>query len=90
MAYKIRYDNRFALTAPIWGPPGVLGIWEELLFIFRVLGSTGNYFRGAREQAHKFGDLGSHAKKQKIINKASILFDFLKISSAQTPPPCKF
>ena len=34
-------------------------------FIFRELGSTGNYFRGAEEQAHSFGDLGSPAKKQK-------------------------
>ena len=47
------------------GPPGVLGIWGEWLFIFRDLGSTGNYFRGAGEQAHSFGDLGSPAKKQK-------------------------
>ena len=45
------------------GPPGVLGIWGEWLFIFRELGSTGNYFRGSREQAHNFGDLGSPAKK---------------------------
>ena len=57
-------------------PPGVLGIWGEWLFIFRELGSTGNYFRGAREQAHNFGDKGSLAKKQKkkkIIRK-SLLF----------------
>ena len=46
-------------------PPGVLGIWGEWLFIFRELGSTGNYFRGAREQAHNFGDIGSLAKKAK-------------------------
>ena len=46
---------------------------------FRDLGGTGNYFRGAGEQAHSFGDLGSPAKKQKKNNgKASILFDFLK------------
>ena len=45
------------------GPPGVLGIWGEWLFIFRELVSTGNYFRGFREQAHNFGDLGSPAKK---------------------------
>ena len=45
------------------GPPGVLGIWGEGLFIFRELGSTANYFRGAGEQAHTFGDLGSTAKK---------------------------
>ena len=45
------------------GPPGVLGIWGEGLFIFRELGSTANYFRGFGEQAHTFGDLGSTAKK---------------------------
>ena len=48
------------------GPPGVLGILGEWPFIFRELGSTGNYLRGAREQAHNFGDLESLAKKQKI------------------------
>ena len=47
-------------------PQGVLRIWGEWLFIFRDLGSTGNHFRGAGEQAHSFGDLGSPAKKQKI------------------------
>ena len=66
----------------ILGPPGVLGIWGEWLFIFRDLGSTSNYFRGAGEQAHSLGDLGSPAKKQKKKGKASILFDFLKFSSA--------
>ena len=49
------------------GPPGVLGIWGEWLFIFRELGSTGNYFRGAREQAHNFGSLAKKQKKK--INK---------------------
>ena len=49
------------------GSPEVLGIWGEWLFIFRELGSTGNYYRGAGEQAHSFGDLGSPAKKQKKI-----------------------
>ena len=62
----------------MWGPPGVFGIWGEWLFIFRELGSTGNYFRGAREQAHNFGDIGSLAKKQKKEGKATILFDFFK------------
>ena len=47
------------------GPPGVLGILGEWLFIFRELRSTGNYLRGAREQAHNFGDIGSLAKKKK-------------------------
>ena len=41
------------------GTPGVWGIWGEWLFIFRELGSTGNYFSGAREQAHNFGHIGS-------------------------------
>ena len=47
------------------GPPGVLGIWGEWLFILRDLWSTGYYFRGAGKRAHSFGDLGSPAKKQK-------------------------
>ena len=64
------------------GPPGVLGIWGEWLFIFRDLRSTGNYFRGAGEQAHSFGDLGSPARKQKNKGKASILFDFFKKESS--------
>ena len=59
-----------------WGPPGVLGIWEEWLFIFRELGSIGNYFRGAREQAHNFGDLGSLAKKKKNKEKSPFCMIF--------------
>ena len=59
------------------GPPWVLGIWGEMLFIFRDLWSTGNYFRGAGEQAHIFVDLGSPAKKQENKQKNdSNLFDF--------------
>ena len=54
-------------TELFMGPPGVLGISGEWLFIFRDLGSTDYYFRGAGEQAHSFGDLGSPAKKQKKI-----------------------
>ena len=42
--------------------PGVLRIWAEWLFIFRELGSTGNYFQGLGEQAHIFGDLENPAK----------------------------
>ena len=52
------------------GPPGVLGILGEWPFIFRDLGSTGNYLRGAREQAHNFGDLGSLAERKKKIRKS--------------------
>ena len=50
----------------ICGPPGVLRIWGEGLFIFMELGSTANYFMGAGEQAHTFGDLGSTAKVKNI------------------------
>ena len=77
----------------IWGPPGVLGIWGEWLFIFRDLGSTGNYFRGAGEQAHSFGDLGSPAKKQKKIKEKPpfclIFKNFFCFwgDSPQTDPP---
>ena len=52
-----------ATIHPDGAHPGVLGIWGEGLFIFRELGSTANYFRGAGEQAQTFGDLGSTAKK---------------------------
>ena len=45
------------------GPPGFFGIWGEGLLIFRELGSTAYYFRGAGEQAHTLGDLGSTVKK---------------------------
>ena len=71
-------DKSKAINHPWWGPPGVLGIWWEWWFIFRELRSNGNYFRGSREQAHIFGDLGSHAKKQKSKGKASIIVWFFK------------
>ena len=60
-------------------PPGVWGIWGKWLFIFRELGSTGNYFQGFVEQAHSFGDLGSPAKNTNtphLKGKAFIWFDF--------------
>ena len=65
----------------ISGSPGVLGIWGERLFIFRELGSTGNYFQEFGEQAHSFWDLGSPEKVMKKIRlkgKAFISFDFFK------------
>ena len=64
--FEILYASCAYSVDKIWNfgaPPGVLGIWGERLFIFRELGSTANYFRGAGEQAHTFGDLGSTAKK---------------------------
>ena len=36
-------------------PPGVLGIWGEWLFIFRELGSTGNYFQAFGSKFIVFG-----------------------------------
>ena len=45
------------------GPPGVLGMWGEWIFIFRELGRTGHYFQAFGEQVHSFGDLGIPAKK---------------------------
>ena len=48
-------------NAPLLGLQGFWGSGE--LFIFRELGSTGNYLQGFGEQAHSFGDLGSPAKK---------------------------
>ena len=74
-------------------PPGVWGIWGEWLFIFRDLRSTGNYFMGAGEQAHSFGDLGSPAKKQKTIKEKPPFCLILKISSASgglAPPDPPF
>ena len=65
MGYTYLYINK--LFRPII-KNGALGIWEirgEWLFIFRDLRSTGNNFREAGEQAHSFGDLGSHAKNKK-------------------------
>ena len=61
-------------------PQGFLGSGENGFLFSGSWGSTGNYFRGAREQAHNFGDLGSLAKKQKNKEKphfCMILFKFL-------------
>ena len=37
-------------------PPGVWGSWEEGLYIFRELGSTGNYFRDLRNKLIVLGN----------------------------------
>ena len=64
-------------------PPRILEIWGEWLFIFRELGSTGNNFRGAREQAHNFWDIGSLAKRQledlKVLRRSPDLLNNVKI-----------
>ena len=46
------------------GPPG-FGDLGRMAFYFQGAGSSGNYFGGARAQAHNFGDIGSLVKKQK-------------------------
>ena len=52
------------------GSPGFFGIWGEGLFIFRELRSTGNYFRGAREQPHNFRE--SYTKVKKNIKNPTV------------------
>ena len=47
------------------GPPRGFGDLGRMAIYFQGAGDTGNYFRGAREQAHNFGDIGGLAKKQK-------------------------
>ena len=44
------HENVMSFCRHIIGPPYVLGIWREWLFIFRELGSTCNYFQGFGEQ----------------------------------------
>ena len=61
MNEPVYYNCRFepfitTLRLEAYGPPGVLGRWREGLFIFKDLGSTGNYFSGAGEQVHSFRD----------------------------------
>ena len=58
------------LDTTVWGPPGVWGIWGEWLFIFRELGSTGNYFSGAREHTHNFWGFREPCQKARIIRKS--------------------
>ena len=61
--FQLKYIAHYHKEICSCGPPGVLGIWGEGQFTFRELGSIADYFRGAVEQAHTFGDLGSNAKK---------------------------
>ena len=43
------------------------GDLERRAIFVRELGSTGNYFRGAREQAHNFGGLGGFREPCKKV-----------------------
>ena len=45
------------------GPQGFWGSEEKGFLFSGSWGSIANYFRGAGEQAHTLGDLGSTAKK---------------------------
>ena len=65
-----------------------MGSWGEGLFIFRELGSTGDYFRGAGEQAYTFGDYVGTAEKVKK-KKSGIWGDQIIIFRDQgsTDPP---
>ena len=47
------------------GAPRGFGDLGRMAIYLQGAGSTGYYFRGAREQAHNFGDTGSLAKKKK-------------------------
>ena len=46
-------DHKMLYIA-ILRPSRGFGSWGERLFIFKELGSTGKYFRGAGRQAHTF------------------------------------
>ena len=43
-------------------PQGFFGSWGESLFIYQGAGTKSSYFKGAREQALNFSELGSTAK----------------------------
>ena len=70
-------------------PPWILGSWGEWLFIFRELGGTDYYFRGAGEKSHTFGNFESiakHLRKHKFRHFGSYEPLFVGIEGAQTPP----
>ena len=65
-----------------------LGELREWLFIFRELGSTGYYFRGAGEKSHTFLDFEStakHLRKHKFRHFGKLEPLFVGIEGAQTP-----
>ena len=78
---KTHHNLEIATNAPYslniyyyGGPQGFWGSGENGYLFSGSWGSTGNYFRGSREQAHNFGDLGSLAKKQKNKIRKSLHF----------------
>ena len=71
------------------GPRGY-GIWGEKLFIFRELGSNGNYFQDVGSKLIVWGIYGAQQKSKKkshLKGNAFISFDFLKknLRLPQTP-----
>ena len=75
---------------------GPQGFWRSgencFLFIFRELGSTGDYYQGFWEQAHSFGDFGSPVKskkKSRLKGSAFISFDLKNKSSASGRKPSR-
>ena len=70
-------DNIFETVTLVdsWAPRG-LGDLGRMAYYFRELGSTGYYFRGARKQAHNFGDKGSLVKNLKNKEKLPFCYSF--------------
>ena len=56
-------------------------------FIFRELGCTGNYVRGAEKQVHTFGVLGSAAKKGIKKQGFGEIKEFFRDQGSTDPPP---
>ena len=68
-----------------------LSLLYEAPGVFMELVSTGNYLRGAGEQARTFGDLGSTAKTLRITNQGfgEIIALFQRSREYRSPPlPC--
>ena len=61
IAFVYHGSTVFKNAENMYGAPRGFG---DLGRMVMELASTGNYFRGAREPAYNFGDLGSLAKKQ--------------------------
>ena len=79
--------NKKMPSCTIKKAPRGFGSWEEGLFIFRKLGRTSYYFRGAGEQTHTFGDFGSTAKKlRKKFRDLGRSEHYLKGSREHRPP----
>ena len=63
---KEKLNGKIVVVRFFIGVPRGFGDLGRMAFIFRELGSTGNYFQGFGEQAYSFGDFRSQAKRKKI------------------------